>query len=519
MNLQVQQEYAYTSYKLAPRASAPPRALPAKPERGFFLSDHHQAALPGGLFHWETAMNVPNEPNLPSEGQFGISIPEGFVPEEPETDAEPSAEEPPASEPPEPPPAGELPPQELPPQEPPPQEPPIVRHDPFAHIRTAPWMNRALDASGRAAAFLRRLLQDFAAIEGRQPNRADLDDIVKRTTDYMIPIFKRERATDAAYDELEKRRAARIAAAAAAVSASRAVAASSSLLRTPVPAAGPLTAATLMVTPTNSQNSTVDFGGGLRGDSGPAERTVRLQRRVPVLLKYGLEFSDWKDLPVPMVKDEALGGLEVLLVDPGPLVQAIGSEAAARLLARPGVIGMEQAAFDQVWTGPIGPLEIQIPTGTSEDKGKKVTYRELSRKEIERACPNLPIYERLGARAHAEAQRETGLPYGPVVGTKTHAWARRAADLIADKLRARGLAELHTEQGLRRGETSFEKGHVRVDVLEIYEGREACIIDYKTGGATMDDRQVRRYIRQAGLYIQAQKLGYKRIYFVPIHLP
>jgi hypothetical protein len=187
MNLQVQQEYAYTSYKLAPRASAPPRALPAKPERGFFLSDHHQAALPGGLFHWETAMNVPNEPNLPSEGQFGISIPEGFVPEEPETDAEPSAEEPPASEPPEPPPAGELPPQELPPQEPPPQEPPIVRHDPFAHIRTAPWMNRALDASGRAAAFLRRLLQDFAAIEGRQPNRADLDDIVKRTTDYMIP--------------------------------------------------------------------------------------------------------------------------------------------------------------------------------------------------------------------------------------------------------------------------------------------------------------------------------------------
>ena len=28
-----------------------------------------------------------NVPNLPSEGQFGISLPEGFVPDEPETDA------------------------------------------------------------------------------------------------------------------------------------------------------------------------------------------------------------------------------------------------------------------------------------------------------------------------------------------------------------------------------------------------------------------------------------------------
>ena len=471
-------------------------------------------------------MNVPNEPNPPTEGVFGISIPEGFVPDEAESDpappqpeAAPTEEPPPADEPPpHEPPLPEPPLPEPPSREPPSQEPPIVRHDPFAHIRGAPWMNRALDASARAAAFLRRLLRDFAAIEGRQPNRADLDAIVKRTTDYMVPILKRERATDAAYEELEKRHAARIAAATAAASAARGVAASASLLRTPVPAAGPLTAAALTVMPTNSPNATIDLGRNLRASTGSAERTARIQQRVSVPLKYGLELSDWKELPVAAMKDRMLGGQEVLLIDPDQLRRAIGPEAAARVLSRPGVIGLPPN-YGLDWTGPLGPLEIRIPTGTSKDEGEKVTYRELSREQIERACPNLPVYERLGAEAHVEAQNETGLAYGPVVGIKTHARARRAADLIADKLRARGLAELHTEQGLRQGRTSFEKGHARIDVLEIYDGRRACIIDYKTGGATMNDRQVRRYIRQVGLYIEAQKLGYKRIYFVPIHLP
>lgn len=90
-------------------------------------------------------------------------------------------------------------------------EPPIVRHDPFAHMRGAPWMNRKLSPSGRAATFLRRELDAFPAIEGRDPDGADLDGIVKRTVDTMVPIFKRERATDHAYDVLEEKRQARIA--------------------------------------------------------------------------------------------------------------------------------------------------------------------------------------------------------------------------------------------------------------------------------------------------------------------
>ncbi len=78
-------------------------------------------------------------------------------------------------------------------------------------MRNAPWMDRRLSPSGRAAYLLRRDLEAFPVIEGRDPNHADLDAIVKRTVDYIVPIIKREQATDYAYEELEKRREERIA--------------------------------------------------------------------------------------------------------------------------------------------------------------------------------------------------------------------------------------------------------------------------------------------------------------------
>jgi|GEM_PF-722900 len=145
--------------------------------------------------------------NEPNESETEISVPEaptpetpvfqGPEPQEPRSTPDAAATAEPASV-------------ELPSEEPPPEEPPIVRHDPFAYMRDAPWMNRKLSPLGRAAAFLRRELKAFPAIEGREPNRADLDGIVKRTADYMVPIFKREQATDIAYDVLEEKRQARI---------------------------------------------------------------------------------------------------------------------------------------------------------------------------------------------------------------------------------------------------------------------------------------------------------------------
>ncbi len=96
-------------------------------------------------------------------------------------------------------------------EEPPIEEPPIERHDPFAYMRNAPWMDRRLGPSGRAAFLLRRDLKAFPVIEGRDPNHADLDAIVQRTVDYIVPIIKREQLTDYAYDVLEGKRQARIA--------------------------------------------------------------------------------------------------------------------------------------------------------------------------------------------------------------------------------------------------------------------------------------------------------------------
>ena len=135
-------------------------------------------------------------PASPDPGPAQTPVPEAPVPPAvPPVDAPPDAA-PPAEESPTP--------------ESPADEPPIVRHDPFAYMRGAPWMDRRLSPSGRAAYLLRRELEAFPVIEGRDPNHADLDDIVKRTVDCIAPILKREQATDAAYDELERQRAARI---------------------------------------------------------------------------------------------------------------------------------------------------------------------------------------------------------------------------------------------------------------------------------------------------------------------
>ncbi len=152
-------------------------------------------------------MNEPNEPGAEATGAKIYELPEiHFTPDGQHTVEPSDATASNGTAPPAAPPAQE-PPVEVPPAE----EPPIERHDPFAYMRKAPWMDRRLSASGRAAALLRRDLKAFPVIEGRDPNHADLDAIVKRTVDYIVPIIKREQLTDYAYDVLEEKRQARIA--------------------------------------------------------------------------------------------------------------------------------------------------------------------------------------------------------------------------------------------------------------------------------------------------------------------
>ncbi len=156
-----------------------------------------------------------NEPE--DQGAATYELPEiHFTPDgqhavEPSGDTAPPAVTPPAQAPPqefhvEAPTPAEPPAEELPAE-----EPLIERHDPFAYMRNAPWMDRRLSASGRGAILLRRDLDAFPVIEGRDPNLADLKAIAQRTVDYIVPIIKREQLTDYAYDVLEEKRQARIA--------------------------------------------------------------------------------------------------------------------------------------------------------------------------------------------------------------------------------------------------------------------------------------------------------------------
>ena len=461
------------------------------------------------------------QPAQPSTGAAGDDVP--MAPAPGSSPLDPPADGPPPEVPqPEGPPSNELPPEELPPE-----EPPLVPHDPFAPIRNAPWMNRSLSPSARAAILARRDLEAFPAIEGRDPNHADLDAIVKRTVDYIVPIIRREQATDIVYEELEKRRTDRIAKARAAAPVlprpvlpmAGGAAASSVLARVPVPAAAaPLAAAAILLTPNNTQNMAVDLGDGLRLSVAPDEATVRLQHRVSLPLPKGLKIGDWKDLPVAAMQDEALGGQRVFLIDPGQLTQAIGAEAAARVLSRPGVIGMAPT-FEAGEIGLTGPMEIRIGESTSVE-GAAINFREATKEDIEKYCPNIPTYERIGREAKAEAERLTGLSKGPVLGTKMHKVAEKAAlASVEGKLKEMGLVETLFEKALLDGEPGYsKKGHVKMDVFEIYRGDTACIIDYKTGGATLGRDQMRRYLRQAGYYISINKLGYRRLFIVPIPL-
>lgn len=86
---------------------------------------------------------------------------------------------------------------------------PRVPFDPYDGSRHLPWMDRSLSPSVRAARRMRPELKGFAAIEGREPNGADLDAMVGRITEEMTEIFRREWAADVVDEWLEERDAAR----------------------------------------------------------------------------------------------------------------------------------------------------------------------------------------------------------------------------------------------------------------------------------------------------------------------
>ncbi len=87
--------------------------------------------------------------------------------------------------------------------------PPREPFDPYKGSRHLPWMDRSLSPSVRAARRMRPELKGFAAIEGREANGADLDEMAGRISADMIEILRREWAADVANEWLEEKDAAR----------------------------------------------------------------------------------------------------------------------------------------------------------------------------------------------------------------------------------------------------------------------------------------------------------------------
>jgi hypothetical protein len=427
-----------------------------------------------------------------------------------------------------------------------PAEPPIERHDPFAYMRRAPWMNRKLSPSGRAAILLRRDLEAFPAIEGRDPNHADLDAIVKRTVDHIVPIIKREQATDMVYDELDKRRADRIGKAQA---ASLALPAAGELAGTVGAAAArlvPVVAGTAgaavaglatLVVPTNFEGETLPLGDGLRARRRVGQNSIEIERQMDNgLLDSGIG-ADWQKLPVAAQLVPGVDRQSSLQIDAVQLERAVGKEAAGRLLQQGGVSGdgltgaakdLHDAMVRRRPDGvPAGPGGVEPPPGflpimelritSSVDGGTTISHAEIRDEDATKFCPNYVEMQRIGMNAKSTVDA-AGMPMGRERGKAIHKLAEAELKIaeVEKTLRDGGMQEIRVENGFLGGEPIgfLKSGSSKIDVVEKIGNDAVCVYDFKTGSATFPDHVRERYLNEAAKYFDV-----KTVYVLPVFVP
>lgn len=490
-------------------------------------------------------MNEPNEPGAEATGAKIYELPEiHFTPDGQHTVEPSDATASNGTAPPAAPPAQE-PPVEVPPVE----EPPIERHDPFAYMRNAPWMDRRLSASGRAAALLRRDLKAFPVIEGRDPNHADLDAIVKRTVDYIVPIIRREQATDFVYEELEKRRAARIAkaqAAALAVSVAGEVAGGLASVGAAVARLAPVVAgaagtATMglatLAWPTNFEGETFPLGDGVRARRRVGQRSIEIERQADNGLLGSGVGATWEKLPVAAQFVPDAAGRDLLQIDSVQLERAVGKEAADRLLqqggvAADGLTGVAKDIHDSMVRRradgvPAGPGGVEPPPGflpimemritSSVDGGETINHAEILDEKAAKYCPNYLEMQRIGMNAKATVDAAgmlMGRDRGKAIHKLNEAELKTAG--IERQLRAGGMQELLVEKSFLKGkQIGFMKsGGSRIDVVEKIGGDAVCVYDFKTGSATFPDHVRERYLKEAAAYFKV-----KHVFVLPVYIP
>jgi hypothetical protein len=472
-------------------------------------------------------MNEPNESGAPTYVLPEIHFtPDGQHSVEPTEETEPPAAIPSA-------------PAESVVEEAPAQEPPIERHDPFAYMRNAPWMDRRLSASGRAAALLRRDLKAFPVIEGRDPNHADLDAIVKRTVDYIVPIIRREQATDIVYEELEKRRDERIARARAASLAPAAASqtagtflketakrAAPSVAALPAAALAPVAAAATLFTPRSSEDGAFELGEELRLRTPSSSLEGEIERRVG---------DRWESLGIRAVLNSGLGA-RVLLDDAAGFADAVGAQLAGRLQSR-GLVGERprQAVAGGLgsvirWVAPdnlasldaLGPGSDRLPI----TELRMLTWHEsvprfgeIEREKVEQFCPSYSLIQALASEAGRIARLE-----GPAghrqYGHRAHVLTTHAiqeADAMRELLKREGMPRLSADRAMFNGKkVGFRNvvGSAIIDVVEELPSGDICIHDIKTGGARFTDKKIKEYAKQGEMFFKPTG----KIYVLPIYV-
>ncbi|MDP2333214.1 MAG: hypothetical protein Q8M19_21230 [Reyranella sp.] len=429
-------------------------------------------------------------------------------------------------------------------------EPPIERHDPFAWMRNAPWMNRRLSPSGRAAILLRRDLEAFPVIEGRDPNHADLDAIVKRTVDYIVPIIRREQATDIVYEELGKRREERMAkarAASLALPAAGEVAGTLPVVGAAIARLAPVAAgvagvavggfATLVV-PTNFEGETFPLGDGLRARRRVGQRSIEIERQADNgLLDSGVG-AKWEKLPVAAQFVPDAAGRDLLRIDAIQLERAVGKEAADRLLQQGGIAadGLTGAAKDihdaivrrRLDGMPAGPGGIEPPPGflpimemritSSVDGGETISHAEIRDEDAKNFCPNYLMVQEVGLKAGVKIDA-TGLPKGPERGKAIHKLSEEELKTaeIEKMLRDGGMQQLLVERIFPVDDDNpryLRSGSSKIDVVERIGKDAVCVYDFKTGSATFPDHVRERYLREVAKHFKVST-----VYVLPVYVP
>ncbi len=379
---------------------------------------------------------------------------------------------------------------------PPPREP----FDPYDGSRHMPWMDRGLSPSARAMQRLRPELASFAAIEGREPNRADIDAMSQRISTDMVEILRREWATDVVNEWFEERDAAR---------EGRPVDPSIGPQARPVGGDPRDTRPVVFV----AEPEDIDWVMERLGRRGTFGRRQKLPPRPgmkpfppppPIPLPEStLQPQPGGSLMTPADPDTPSSPPPFTAPEPTPPLPPTSASKLAPLFEAiippelkgifrpiPGTEAIAGGGVSPILPGPlIGDPGLQIPVhilsvlwGWKEDKVRMVSGLI----DPDKLNELYPIYGELEELAR-EAGRIVGPGKGGVHGSHIHHELTKLIKARYEKMETEVSFDPATGQGTRYG----AKGSMRIDII-YDDGKTVYIFELKTGGAALKEPRIDR---------------------------